>query len=416
MSHPLPKLAPVQTALIQAKQMGTATRFLRSPAQPLPTLPRTRPRPRPRPRPHASPLSSFAFPSHDLPLHPNSTLLFFPIKNSTNLSLRPNHKHLTPIAASSQSQFQSPSEPRTLAKPFSFVPLPAIDLSGITPFTVCKWSAVLALALAAAKKTAALLLDPFFWTYFSMAWVFWPWLLAILFAAYGLYSFRRHSLGCSTLVEQLAIVTSTIAWLTLVPPAHFNGFLEGWPIALFFIYHYFFFFESSVRKRLYGDLYPRPHDSKWDVSLPRAAQIGFAVFVFIGHWLAAYEGPELHLISGGWANVVVWLLVAMTLFMRYHSVLYLANYSEKVVVPTAVVQFGPYRWVRHPLYASTMLLFALHCITLRAPLSLAYLVAVCLLYYGQKAELEEALMVETFGERYTEYMKKVRYRLIPLLY
>ncbi|KAG1339242.1 putative phospholipid methyltransferase [Cocos nucifera] len=390
--------------------MGTAARFLHSPAHPLPTLPRT------RLRPPASLLSSFALPSRALLLHPNSTHLFFPIKSSTKLSLRPNHKHLTPIQASSQSQFHSSPEPRTLPKPFFFLPLPAIDLSGITPLTVCKWSAVIAVALAAAKQTAALLLDPFFWTYFSIAWVFWPWLLAILLAAYGLYSFCRHSLGCSTLVEQLAIVTSTVAWLTLVPPAHFNGFLEGWPIAIFFIYYYFFFFESSVRKRLYGDLYPRPHDSKWDVGLPRAAQIGFAVFVFIGHWLAAYEGPELHLISGGWANAVTWLLVAMTLFMRYHSVLYLAKYSEKVVVPTAVVQFGPYRWVRHPIYASTMLLFALHCITLRAPLSLAYLVAVCLFYYGQKAELEEALMVETFGETYTEYMKKVRYRLIPLLY
>lgn len=111
-----------------------------------------------------------------------------------------------------------------------------------------------------------------------------------------------------------------------------------------------------------------------------------------------------------------WVLVLVTLFMRYHSVLYLAKYSEKVAVPTAVVQFGPYRWVRHPIYASTMLLFALHCITLRAPLSLGFIVAVCLWYYGRKAEMEEALMVETFGERYTEYMAKVRYRLIPLVY
>nr|CAD1839703.1 unnamed protein product [Ananas comosus var. bracteatus] len=67
----------------------------------------------------------------------------------------------------------------------------------------------------------------------------------------------------------------------------------------------------------------------------------------------------------------------------------------------------PYRWVRHPIYASTMLLFAVHCITLRAPLSLLFLVAVCLLYYGWKADAEEALMAENFGERYTEYMNKV---------
>ncbi|ONK67740.1 uncharacterized protein A4U43_C05F3250 [Asparagus officinalis] len=250
----------------------------------------------------------------------------------------------------------------------------------------------------------------------SFTWVFWPYILAVALAVFGVYSFYRHSQNQSSVLQQLAIVTSTITWLTLVPPAHFNGFLEGWPIALFFVYHYFFFFESSVRKRLYGDLYPRAHDAKWDVKLPRVFQFAFFGLVLVGHFLAAYEGPELHLILGGWANLGTWALVMMTLFMRYHSVLYLAKYSEKVVVPTAVVQFGPYRWVRHPIYASTMLLFALHCITLRAPLSLGFIVAVCVWYYGRKAELEEELLLESFGERYKEYMAKVRYRLIPLLY
>ena len=85
-------------------------------------------------------------------------------------------------------------------------------------------------------------------------------------------------------------------------------------------------------------------------------------------------------------------------------------------MPTAVAKFGPYRWVRHPIYAFTMLLFATYCVALRAPLSLLFVVAVCLMSYGQKAKLEEVLMVETFGESYSEYASKVRYKFIPLVY
>ncbi|KAG6495985.1 uncharacterized protein LOC121992611 [Zingiber officinale] len=317
-----------------------------------------------------------------------------------HLSLRPYHKHLAP-------------SPKALSLP---LPLPPLDVDRITPLAVCKWSAVLALALVVTKKTIGLLLDPFFWTYFSWSWIFWPWISAVALGFYGLHCARLHSLGLASPFQQIVVVTAAVAWLTVVPPAHFNGFLEGWPILLFFVYQYFFFFESSVRRRLYGDLYPRPHDSKWDVRLPRPFQVGFSILVLVGHWLAAYEGPELHLIPGGWANAGIWVLILMTLFMRYHSVLYLAKYSEKVAVPMEVVQFGPYRWVRHPIYASTMLLFAVHCITLRAPLSLLFLCAVCAVYYGRKADLEEELMLESFGERYENYMNKVRYRLIPFVY
>ncbi|KAF2291741.1 hypothetical protein GH714_035403 [Hevea brasiliensis] len=178
--------------------------------------------------------------------------------------------------------------------------------------------------------------------YFSWTWLFWPWFVAISLAFYGLYCFYKHSLGEASIFEQLALVTSVFTWLTLVPPAHFNGYLEGWPFVFFFVYHYFFFFNVSVRKRLYGDYFARPHDPKWDVNPPKWYRLVFCVGVMVSHWLAAFEGPELHLIPGGWSNAGIWILIVVTLLMQYNSTLYLAKYSEKVVVPTAVVQFGPY--------------------------------------------------------------------------
>uniref|UniRef100_A0A803P0B0 Protein-S-isoprenylcysteine O-methyltransferase n=1 Tax=Cannabis sativa TaxID=3483 RepID=A0A803P0B0_CANSA len=175
--------------------------------------------------------------------------------------------------------------------------------------------------------------------------------------------------------------------------------------------------QVCVWKRLYGDYYLRPHDPKWDVKPPRWRRLLFCIGVMLSHWLAAFEGPELHRISGGVIrNVGIWVMILVTLLMQYNSTLYLAKYSEKVVVPTAVVQFGPYRWVRHPIYASTMLLFAGYCIALQAPLASLSVVAVCLWYYEQRAKLEEALMVETFGDNYVEYASKVRYKFIPFVY
>ncbi|KAG8387875.1 hypothetical protein BUALT_Bualt02G0067000 [Buddleja alternifolia] len=315
--------------------------------------------------------------------------------------------------APTDSEFQNPLS-KTL-KDFSFESLKSTLLQ-LTPFAICKWLVVFSIAIAASKWTLNLLFSPFFWMYFSWSWLFWPWMVAIGLAIYGVYSFSRHLKGEATLFEQLSIVTSAFTWLTLVPPAHFNGFLEGWPFVFFFMYHYFFFLNISVRKRLYGDYYPREHDAKWDISLPNWNKLLFCVGVMVAHWVAAFEGTELHLIPGGWNNVGIWVMIMLTVFMQYHSTLYLAKYSEKVVVPTAVVQFGPYRFVRHPIYASTMLLFVTYFTALRAPMSALLVIAVCLMYYGQKVKLEEALMLESFGERYREYMSKVKYKLIPFVY
>lgn len=325
---------------------------------------------------------------------------------------------LLPSPRSSISNEASTDSSNPVLKYFRNLSLDSIKatLLQLTPIDIVKWTGILSVITTATKWIVNTLFNPFFWMYFSWSWVFWPWLVAIVLAVYGLYCFRKHRLGEANIFEQLAIVTSVFTWLTLVPLGHFNGYLEGWPFVFFFIYHYFFFFNVSVRKRLYGDYYARRHDPKWDVSLPMWSRLLFSAGVMVGHWLAAFEGPELHRIPGGWNNLGIWALIIVTLLLQYKSTLYLAKYSENVVVPTAVVQFGPYRWLRHPIYSSTMLLFATYCLALRAPLSLLFIVAVCLLYYMQKMDMEEALMVESFGQSYTEYASKVKSKFIPFVY
>lgn len=356
----------------------------------------------------------------DIPKSHLRSSLPIPLGNVNSSPSRPysgGFRSLLPVQCSysDAAETEAPNPVLGSLKGFSLESL-KMGLSQLTPFKVFKWGLLFSVAIAASKWTLNVLVNPFFWMYFSMTWLYWPWLVAISLASYSLYCLNKHLRGEANAIEQLAIVTSAFTWLTLVPPAHFNGFLEGWPVVFFLVYHYFFFLNVSIRKRLYGDYNPREHDPRWDISLPNWQKLLFCVGVMVGHWLAAFEGPELHLIPGGWNNLGIWGLIVMTLFMQYHSTLYLAKYSEKVVVPTAVVQFGPYRFVRHPIYASTMLLFIAYCVALRAPLSALFIAVVCSVYYGNKAKLEESLMVENFGERYIEYASRVRYKLIPYVY
>ncbi|CAM8892487.1 unnamed protein product [Rhodiola kirilowii] len=255
------------------------------------------------------------------------------------------------------------------------------SLLGFTPFDACKWAGILSVAIAATKWVVALLFNPFFWMYFSWTWMFWLSLGALSIGIYGLYCLRKHYIGQANIFEQLATVTSTITWLTLVPLGFFNGFLEGWPLVFFLVYHYFFFLSATVRKRQYGDYYTRQHDPKWDVRLPAWYRLLFCGAVMGGHWLAAFEAPELHLIPGGWRiNTGIWVLIMFVIFTHYYATVFLAKYVDNTAESTVVVRFGPYRSIRHPIYASTMLLF--------------------------KAKLEENLMLETFGDGYKEYMNK----------
>ncbi|CAK7331490.1 unnamed protein product [Dovyalis caffra] len=362
--------------------------------------------------------NNFLFGQSLKPIKNPSNLSFTSYQSTSSLKITGIHLLSPPKCSYSGSTSTNGSQNYPLLKPFKSLSLEKLKatLLQLTPIDIIKWSAVFSITIAATKWTVNLVLNPFFWMYFSWTWLFWPWFVAISLAVYGIYCFYKHSIGEASIFEQLGIVTSVFTWLTLVPSAHFNGYLQGWPFVFFFVYHYFFFFNVSVRKRLYGDYYARPHDPKWDLKTPRWCRLLFCVGVMVGHWLAAFEGPELHLIPGGWSDVGIWILILGTLLMQYNSTFYLAKYSEKVVEPTAVVQFGPYRWVRHPIYSSTMLLFATCFIALRAPLSVLFVVAVCLMYYAQKAKMEEDLMIETFGEKYLEYMSKVQYKFIPLVY
>ena len=91
------------------------------------------------------------------------------------------------------------------------------------------------------------------------------------------------------------------------------------------------------------------------------------------------------------------------------------NWSGIVTVKQdhELVEAGPYRWVRHPIYTGLLIGFAGGAIARgewRGVLAFAIVFAAL----WRKLRLEEQWMIETFGDAYLRYRERVR-ALIPFL-
>jgi protein-S-isoprenylcysteine O-methyltransferase Ste14 len=74
---------------------------------------------------------------------------------------------------------------------------------------------------------------------------------------------------------------------------------------------------------------------------------------------------------------------------------------------------GPYRWVRHPLYLGWLLaVFGAAHMTIDR-LTFAVITST---YVVVAVPLEERSLVNVFGEQYTQYVRRVRWRLVPYIY
>jgi protein-S-isoprenylcysteine O-methyltransferase len=111
-------------------------------------------------------------------------------------------------------------------------------------------------------------------------------------------------------------------------------------------------------------------------------------------------------------------LFAAGLGLRWYSVIYLGRlftYDVAIAADHQVIDSGPYRLIRHPAYAGSLLTFvgigicggnALSMLVLVLPIALAFL---------HRIFIEEAALRSALGERYCDYAGRTK-RLIPLLF
>lgn len=123
-----------------------------------------------------------------------------------------------------------------------------------------------------------------------------------------------------------------------------------------------------------------------------------------------------------WIALPVWTVVLATLLFLLAYILYAEVLRENTYLSRTievqegqkVIDSGLYGIVRHPMYMATTLLFLSMPLVLGSPLSflimLLYLPLIAKRIRNEEAVLEKGL------KGYTDYKRRVRYRIIPLVW
>ena len=155
--------------------------------------------------------------------------------------------------------------------------------------------------------------------------------------------------------------------------------------------------------------------SEQDAGTFRALVIGSPLSLFAA--IAASFSPWLTIPYPAAAVMLgTALLIAGAVLRRYCFNALGKSFTGTVIVAKdqAIVQHGPYRWVRHPSYTAAFLMFIGVGLALGSWISVAILfVAHCFLY-GLRVAVEERALLDTLGEPYREYMSRTK-RFIPFV-
>ncbi|MEJ2550794.1 MAG: methyltransferase [Anaerolineales bacterium] len=116
-------------------------------------------------------------------------------------------------------------------------------------------------------------------------------------------------------------------------------------------------------------------------------------------------------------QIVSWLLLTGSLLLAlhgFHMLRSLGAPEEDLENTTKLVTTGAYRFIRHPLYAS-LLLLGLGAF-LKSPSGFGFLIlALLVVFMYATAWVEEADNLERFGQPYADYMETTK-RFIPFIF
>ncbi|MFC9436709.1 methyltransferase family protein [Nocardia sp. NPDC057030] len=139
--------------------------------------------------------------------------------------------------------------------------------------------------------------------------------------------------------------------------------------------------------------------------------------LFVADFLPAdsvFQFPGAHLPWQIAGTAIMWL----GLVVRIWAIVVLgSSFRTTVEVDSdqAVVDRGPYRWVRHPSYTGILLVMVGLGLAAANWISLVVAVALPIYALGRRIDVEEKALVETLGRAYEEYRTSTK-RLVPGLW
>ena len=88
----------------------------------------------------------------------------------------------------------------------------------------------------------------------------------------------------------------------------------------------------------------------------------------------------------------------------------------KIKVPSKLIKHGPYKYIRHPMYLGTMLMFAGAAWIVTGEFWMTVLLSYMTLNFViERIDREENILMNVFQNEYIEYMNKTK-RLIPFIW
>lgn len=221
----------------------------------------------------------------------------------------------------------------------------------------------------------------------------------------------------------LVVAQAVITLLTYALPLLVPAGIAAWPSAWIFLGLWLgFWFVILVW------LFRQNPDLFWERMNVRTADqkgwdkiVGPLIYVAMFLWLlfTAFDAARFH-----WSPVPAWLQVAGCLILLLSFALFFLTFRANAFLSPlvriqkdrgqTVISTGPYRYVRHPMYAATLVFIVGTPLLLGAWFGLfgGPLVAAVLAW---RSVLEEKSLQRDLPG-YREYTERVRYRLIPFLW
>ena len=133
---------------------------------------------------------------------------------------------------------------------------------------------------------------------------------------------------------------------------------------------------------------------------------------------AAQQLPAAAMNGGSVLQVLGIVVFAAGLAIRWYAIVRLGRFFTVNVAIAAdhrLIDTGPYRLVRHPSYTGALMAFLGLGLCLANWVSLALIVVPIFLVFLRRMHIEEAALLQAFGDQYRDYMSRTK-RLIPAIY
>jgi len=203
-------------------------------------------------------------------------------------------------------------------------------------------------------------------------------------------------------------------------PAGTVGWLAGWVFVVLFWGFVLLVVRTLVRNN--PDLLEERMYSPIQRGQPLWDKVFLPVFLLL--FIAWLVLMPLDAVRFVWSNVPVWLQVLGALGLMLSFYVWYLTYRENPYLYSVVklqeergqrvVTTGPYQYVRHPLYSSSLIFFPATALLLGSWLGLLLSLVLIALIVLRTALEDRMLRSGLTG--YAEYARTVKYRLIPHLW